>query len=76
MALLGFAIWLSTHDKWNKQATSPFVSHDRDIRCKQLSFATDLKKFKAKPQKKKEISPVIFSLTQSLVSDLNSHSPL
>lgn len=37
MALLGFEIWLSIYDKWYEQATSSFVSHNRAIRCEQLS---------------------------------------
>lgn len=44
----GFAIWLSAHDKCNKQATFPFMSHRRAIRSEQLSIANDLKKIKAK----------------------------
>lgn len=44
----GFAIWLSAHDKWNKWATFPFMSHHRAIRSEQLSIVNDMKKIEAK----------------------------
>lgn len=61
-----FEMWLSAHDKWNKQATFSFVSHRRAIRSEQLSIANDLKKIEAKSLKQRKISPVILSPTQSL----------
>lgn len=44
----GSAMWLSAHDKWNKQATFPFMSYHRAITCEQLSTANDLKNLEAK----------------------------
>lgn len=44
----GFALCLSAHDKWNKQATFPFMSPHRAIRSNFRLPVMDLKKIKAK----------------------------